>query len=212
MNKRKQLIDYGKKLIDEGLSFGSGGNLSMAMEDNQTFLITPSGIAYEALEKGDLVLLDHEGHTLEGDKKPSSEWQMHSSIYKNRSDIRALVHTHSPYVSVASTIVKSLPAISYLIASSGVSSVPVAPYETFGTEELAASAIDAMGKEAKAVILANHGLIAGGNSLKEAFSLAREIEFCAFLYVTAQSTGKEITLIPDEKMDIVIEKFKTYGQ
>lgn len=197
-------------MVENNLTFSTGGNLSIRIDD-RSFLITPSGMAYESLKERDLVVMTSEGEILKGDRKPSSEWHMHGAIYDARPEINVLIHTHSPYVSVVSSLGEDLPPISYLIASAGTRTVPLARYETFGTKELGEAAVEAMG-DCKAVMLANHGLIAGGDTLAQAFSLAQEIEFCAFMYVTALSTGKKIIFIPDDKMDEVIEKFKGYGQ
>lgn len=210
IQKRQKLIQYGKKMVENNLTFSTGGNLSIRIDD-RSFLITPSGMAYESLKERDLVVMTSEGEILKGDRKPSSEWHMHGAIYNVRPEINVLIHTHSPYVSVVSSLGEELPSISYLIASAGTRTVPLARYETFGTKELGEVAVEAMG-DCKAVMLANHGLIAGGDTLAQAFSLAQEIEFCAFMYVTALSTGKKINYIPDDKMDEVIEKFKGYGQ
>ena len=210
IQKRQKLIQYGKKMVENNLTFSTGGNLSIRIDD-RSFLITPSGMAYESLKERDLVVMTSEGEILKGDRKPSSEWHMHGAIYNVRPEINVLIHTHSPYVSVVSSLGEELPSISYLIASAGTRTVPLARYETFGTKELGEAAVEAMGN-CKAVMLANHGLIAGGDTLAQAFSLAQEIEFCAFMYVTALSTGKKINFIPDDKMDEVIEKFKGYGQ
>lgn len=210
IQKRQKLIQYGKKMVENNLTFSTGGNLSIRIDD-RSFLITPSGMAYESLKERDLVVMTSEGEILKGDRKPSSEWHMHGAIYNARPEINVLIHTHSPYVSVVSSLGEELPPISYLIASAGTRTVPLARYETFGTKELGEAAVEAMGN-CKAVMLANHGLIAGGDTLEQAFSLAQEIEFCAFMYVTALSTGKKINFIPDDKMDEVIEKFKGYGQ
>lgn len=197
-------------MVENNLTFSTGGNLSIRIDD-RSFLITPSGMAYESLKERDLVVMTSEGQILKGDRKPSSEWHMHGAIYDARPEINVLIHTHSPYVSVVSSLGEELPPISYLIASAGTRTVPLARYETFGTKELGEAAVEAMG-DCKAVMLANHGLIAGGDTLAQAFSLAQEIEFCAFMYVTALSTGKKINFISDDKMDEVIEKFKGYGQ
>lgn len=210
IQKRQKLIQYGKKMVENNLTFSTGGNLSIRIDD-RSFLITPSGMAYESLKERDLVVMTSEGQILKGDRKPSSEWHMHGAIYNARPEIKVLIHTHSPYVSVVSSLGEELPPISYLIASAGTRTVPLARYETFGTKELGEAAVEAMG-DCKAVMLANHGLIAGGDTLAQAFSLAQEIEFCAFMYVTALSTGKKINFISDDKMDEVIEKFKGYGQ
>ena len=209
---RNDLIQYGLALVEEGLTFGSGGNLSVRSDDSQSFFVTPSGMDYDALKKSDLVHMDPGGNVIAGTRKPSSEWPMHAAIYRSRPDVRALIHSHSKYISAFSVLGEDLGPVSYLIASSGVASVPCAPYETFGTDALAQKVVASMGKTSKAVILANHGLIAGGKNLKEALSLTRDLEFCAFMYMTALATGRAIQMIPEKKIDEVIAKLKTYGQ
>lgn len=212
VKERRDLIEYGMKILSEGLTFSSGGNLSVYLPKDQAFLITPSGMDYGKIKERDLVKLNLEGQIIEGERVPSSEWQMHKEIYLKRPDINALIHTHSKYISVLSTLGLDLVAVNYLMASAGVSRIPLAPYETFGTEDLALFAAEYLGDKSKAVILSNHGLIAGGKDLKEALEITRDLEFCAFLYITALSTGKEIQVIPEEKMNEVLEKAKTYGQ
>lgn len=212
INERKKIVQCGRRLVEKGLTFGSGGNVSIRLGEEDRFLITPSGLGGEEIKERDLVVMNTDGEILKGDRRPSSEWCMHSKIYQNRPDIGALVHTHSPYVTVVSTLGKDLPAISYLTASAGVSSIPLAPYATFGTEELADSVAESMGTKSKAVMLANHGLIAGGKTLADAFSLSEEIEFSAFLYVTALSTHREISYLSEEQMQRVIERLDDYGQ
>lgn len=212
VKERRDLIEYGLKMVEEGLTFSSGGNLSIYMARQKAFLITPSGMDYQKTKERDMVKMDLDGNILEGERKPSSEWLMHKEIYEKRDDINALIHTHSRYIGVLSTLGLDLVAVNYLMASSGVSRIPVANYETFGTEALAKAAVNRMGDTSKAVILSNHGLIAGGKTLKEAMEITRDLEFCAFLYVMALSTGKDINIIPDEKMQEVISKAKHYGQ
>lgn len=212
VKERRDLIEYGIRILSEGLTFSSGGNLSVYLPKDDAFLITPSGMDYSKIKERDLVKLDLEGNVIEGERVPSSEWQMHKEIYQSRPDIKALIHTHSKYISVLSILGLDLVAVNYLMASAGASRIPIAPYETFGTEGLAKFAAQYLGKESKAVILSNHGLIAGGKDLKEALEITRDLEFCAFLYVTALSTGREMNVISDEKMAEVLEKAKTYGQ
>ena len=88
---RNDLIQYGLTLVNEGLTTGSGGNLSVRSDDSKSFFITPSGMAYDVLKKSDLVHMDPEGNLLGGTRKPSSEWPMHAAIYRARPDIRALL-------------------------------------------------------------------------------------------------------------------------
>lgn len=206
--KRLEIIEYGNKILEEHLTFGSGGNLSLRYDENM--LITPSGVPYEELQKLEIVYMNYEGEVIIGKLKPSSEYMIHSKIYQERKDINAIIHTHSKYINVLGAIGEDLKAVHYLIASSGDSIVKVAPYETYGTKELAERALEYL-ENRKAVILANHGLVACGENLEEALQISRDLEFCAFVYVKALAVGK-VNIIPDEKIKEVVEKFKTHGQ
>ncbi|MDO5713822.1 MAG: class II aldolase/adducin family protein [Tissierellia bacterium] len=201
------IIEGGKELLRRNLTFGTGGNLSERKKDG--FLITPSGISYDCLEEKDLVLMDMEGSIVHGIHKPSSEWEMHRQIYRNFYKANAVVHTHSKYVNILACTGESLPAIHYLLASVGGNSVDIAPYHTYGTKELAEDAVKYMGNK-KAVILANHGLITWGDSIKEALDIAETVEFCSFLYVEASTFGTP-TLISNKEMELMLEKFQDYG-
>ena len=205
---RLEIIEYGKKILDKNLTFGSGGNISVRFDNNM--LITPSAVAYDELQKLEIVYMDYEGKVIRGNLKPSSEHKMHSLIYENRKDVNAIIHTHSKYINVLAALGMDLKAANYLIASSGDSIVKVAPYETYGTEELAEKALEYL-ENRKAVILANHGLITCGKDLEEAYNIAMDLEFCAFVYVKALSIGN-VNLIPEDKIEELVEKFKNHGQ
>lgn len=177
--ERQDLIHYAQKMIKEGLTKGTGGNLSVCDANHKYMAITPSGIDYFEMKIEDIVILDVEtGKVVEGDRLPSSESDMHRIFYKYRNDIQAIVHTHSKYATAVSTLEqKGLPAINYLLASAGVD-VPCAEYASYGTVALAKNAFAAM-KDRKACLLSNHGSLAGALSLKEAYDIASTVEFCS---------------------------------
>jgi len=134
---------------------------------------------------------------------------MHSIFYRKRDDISAIVHTHSPFAKTIASLNWDLPAVSYLVAYAG-RNVRCAKYASFGTKEIAENAFEAM-KDRKAVLLANHGLLAGAHDLANAFNIAEEIEFTAEIYYRAKSIGEPV-ILSDEEMDKMLDKFKTYGQ
>lgn len=206
--ERTQIADYGKKLIEHGLTKGTGGNISIYHRDQQLFAISPSGLSYMETEPKDVVVINLDGEIVDGERKPSSEIEMHRIFYQQREDINAVVHTHSPFATTVSALHWDLPAASYLVAFAG-KNVRCAEYATFGTRELAEKAFKAM-KDRKAVLLANHGLLAGAENLEQAFNIAEEIEYCAEIFVRARSIGDPV-IIPDPEMEHLVEKFKTYG-
>lgn len=207
--ERKELITYGKKLVTEGLTKGTGGNLSVFDREKGLMAITPSGIDFFAIQEEDIVIMDLDGNIVEGDKLPSSEWLMHLIQYQKRDDIDAVIHAHTTYGTVLACLREPLPASHYMIAVAG-KNVKVADYATYGTKELAENAAKAMANR-RAVFLANHGILAGAQDLLNAFNVIEEVEYCAKIYCVAKSFGEPV-ILPDDEMTLMAEKFKTYGQ
>ncbi len=207
--ERELVVLYGKKLIDSGLTTGTGGNISIFNPAKGLMAISPSGIAYHEIKPGQVVIMDLANNIVDSDKKPSSEYNMHKIFYKKREDVRAVVHTHSVYATTIACLNWELPAVHYLIGFAG-EKVPLAGYATFGTEELANNAYQAMGKY-NAVLLANHGLLAVGTDIDWAFNTAEEIEFTAQIYYQTKSIGEPVILAAEE-MEKIIRKFASYGQ
>lgn len=196
-------------MIENNLTTGTGGNISIYNREEGLMGISPSGIDYFNIYPEDVVVLDLEGNIVDGTRKPSSEYDMHRIFYKNREDINAVVHTHSIYSTTIACLHWDLPAVHYLIGFAG-KYVKCVDYETFGTRVLAEVAYEGM-EDRYAVLLGNHGLLAIGNDIEYAFNTAEEIEFCSELYYRTKSIGKPV-ILSDSQMDIVLEKFKTYGQ
>ena len=207
--ERLLLIEYGKKLVKAGLTKGTGGNLSIFDRKNGHVAITPSGIDFFEIQPEDIVIIDVDGNVIEGSRVPSSEWAMHVMPYKYRDDIDAVIHAHTMYATVMACLREDLPATHYMIAVAG-ENVRVAKYATYGSPELAQNAFEAM-KDRKAVILANHGILAGANDLLNAFNIIEEVEYCAEVYTKAKAIGEPV-ILPHEEMTLMAEKFKTYGQ
>ncbi|MEM5606909.1 L-fuculose-phosphate aldolase [Bacillus toyonensis] len=207
--EREEIVAYGRKMISSGLTKGTGGNISIFNREQGLVAISPSGLDYYETTPVDVVILNLDGEVVEGERKPSSELDMHLIYYRNREDINALVHTHSPYAKTIASLGWELPAVSYLIAFAGPN-VRCAPYETFGTKQLAEVAFEGMINR-RAVLLANHGLIAGANNIKMAFTVAEEIEFCAQIYYQTKSVG-EPKLLPEDEMENLAKKFEGYGR
>ena len=210
LEEKKELVEYGKKMSAEGLSSGTSGNLSIYLKEEGVVLITPSGIGYFDTTPEDIVVMDLEGNIIEGTRKPSSEWHIHTLFYKNKPEARAVVHTHSKFCTTLATLRMPIKAVHYVIADAGTNEVPCAPYRRYGTEELAKVAVESA-KESNAVLLANHGIVVCGKNLKSAYGLAKGMEYVAEIQVTAMSVGEPVVLSKEE-MDEVLEGFKTYGQ
>lgn len=205
--ERKLIVEYGKKLITNGLTRGSGGNISIYDRELGLIAITPSGQDYFKTKPEDIVILDLEGNVVEGKLKPSSELDMHLILYKNREDANAIVHTHSRYATAISCMGWNLEPVHYLIGLAGYD-VKCAKYATYGSKELARNALEAIG-DRNAVLLANHGLIALGSDLERAFSTAEHIEFVSEIYYLTKSLGQP-NLLTKSQLDEVMKKFNTF--
>lgn len=204
---RQRIIDVCHEMERSGLNRGTSGNVSCREGDH--FLITPSGVPVPQLRPDGIVAMDFSGKII-GEGKPSSEWHFHLHLLKNRSELNAIVHTHSPHATALACLREDLPAFHYMIAVAGGDSVRCAPYALFGTEALSANAVNAM-KDRKACLLANHGLIAAGRDLDEAMAVAVEIESLCQQYLLARQTGRPV-LLSSAEMQAVIERFRSYGR
>lgn len=207
--EREEIVRFGGKLLTARLTSGTGGNLSIFSRAAGLIAISPSGIEYDEMKPEDVPVVDAGGVVVEGIRKPSSELGFHLALYRTRPDIRAVVHTHSVYATTMACLNWELPAVHYLVAFSG-HKVPLAPYATFGSEDLAANVAAAIGDH-NAVLLANHGLATVGPNLATAFAVAEEIELVAQIYYQAKSIGEPV-ILPRCEMSRVIEKFTVYGQ
>ena len=207
--QRQQIVEYGRKMVQSGLTTGSGGNLSILSAPDNLIAISPSGIDYNDVTVADVVVVDRSGKVVDGERKPSSELGFHLALYAARPEVEAVVHTHSVYATTLACLHWELPAVHYLVAFSG-DKVPLAPYATFGSPELADNIIESIGSY-NAVLLANHGLVAVAADMKNCFNVAEEIELVSRIYYQTKTVGQPV-LVEGEEMQRVVEKFSHYGQ
>lgn len=203
---RQAIVETARRMNALGINQGMSGNVSARSESG--FLITPSGMDYDAMTAGDVVAMSAAGEAEAG--RPSSEWRFHHDIYQSRPDANAVVHTHSAHATTLACLGRGIPAFHYMIAIAGGRDVRCAPYATFGTQELSDHAVAAL-EGRKACLLANHGLIALGDDLTDALRVAEEVEVLAGQYWRALQIG-EPAILSETEMDDVIEKFKGYGR
>lgn len=193
-------------LLETGLVVNTSGNVSVRVDDH--VVITPSGRAYEELTAADILVLDLEGAPIDGDLLPSSETPLHLSIYASDASIQAIVHTHSIYATAVSTLTQELPAVHYQIADLG-GPVPVAPYQTFGTPELAASVTAAI-QGRSAALMQNHGAVTVAETVEQALSRSVTLEWLARLYLIATQSGSP-SLIDDDELVRVKQQQRKFG-
>lgn len=206
---RRTICEYGRQLLDDGLTTGTGGNLSARVDDDHV-AISPSGVPYGEISPADVPVVRMDGSVVEGDFDPSTELPMHLAVYEARPDVGGVVHTHSPYATTFASLGEPIPASHYLVAFAG-SKIPVAEYETHATPELGAAAVDALGDSFDATLLRNHGVLTASDTLDDAYTVALMVEFCARIHHQARAIG-EPEILPDEEIARLSDKLEGYGQ
>ncbi|MDE2448245.1 MAG: class II aldolase/adducin family protein [Gammaproteobacteria bacterium] len=208
LDLRAAVIRGCRDLTRLGLTHGTSGNVSVRRE-SATFFISPTGMAYDALEPDDVPLVTLEGRWF-GRRRPSSEWRFHRDIMAARPEAGAIVHAHSRHATALACTGRGIPAFHYMVAVAGGEDIRCAPYHTFGTQQLSDAALTAL-EGRKACLLAHHGIIAIGRDLAAALELAGEVESLAAQYCTALALGN-VGLLEEAEMRRVVEKFRTYGR
>jgi len=204
---RSAIISTAIQMNARRINSGKSGNVSARNETG--FLITPTGLPYESMRPEDIVAVTL-GGVATGPRLPSSEWRFHRDIYIDRPDAGAIVHAHSPFATTLACLGRGIPSFHYMVAIAGGRDIRCAPYATFGTQELSDSALAALAGR-RACLLANHGMIAVDASLEAALALAIDVEALAEQYWRALQIGAP-NLLSDAEMDIVLEKFTSYGK
>ena len=196
MDEKQQIIAAGKRLIHEGYTTHTWGNISLRGADGRIY-ITPSSMDYDLITEEDVVVIDTQGRILEGTRKPSIEKDLHAEIYRRRPDVGAIVHTH-PMESLAFACQGlEIPLITDAAVMTLRETVRTAPYGLPGSKELALHCADTLGKTAKAVLLANHGAVCVGRDLEDAFKTAKVLELTAELCRKILAAGGEPKALPE---------------
>ena len=186
--ERELIAEFGRRMTGDRLVVGTSGNLSI--RDGELLAVTPTGHAYDTLTP-DLVCVQRlDGSAVEGGLAPTSELPIHQLIY-GHTDAAAVVHTHSTAATVVSTVVEELPTIHYILAVMG-GPIRVAPYATFGSEELAGNVLAAI-RDRSGVLLANHGAVTYGPTIQAAYDRALYLEWVAEVWLRAHALAPAFT-------------------
>ena len=212
---KKEVIKYAQKLNSTNLSPLRSGNVSIRVTHNNVegFLLTPSGKRYENLVPEDIVFLalkeEYDNLKLFNTSlNPSSEWRFHQDIYLKKNEAKDIVHAHSSHATAVSAYGKPIPAFHYMIALAGGDDIKCAEYATFGTTELSKNIIKAL-ENRKACLMSNHGQVAFGVNLKQAFELAEEVENICHQYIIALKIGNP-KILSSVEMNKILDKIKHY--
>jgi L-fuculose-phosphate aldolase len=202
------LVATARRTVSEGLVVGTSGNVSVRVGD--TVLVTPSGVPYDRLTPEDVTGVGLDGRQVLGTLVPTSELPMHLAVHRT-TDARAVVHTHAVHATAVSTLVPELPVIHYMTAALG-GPVRVAPYATYGSEELAENMLRALAGRT-GCLLQNHGTMTYGATLDQAYDRTAQLEWMCRLWLTASSVpGLSPSLLSAGQLTEVAEKLRGYGQ
>lgn len=210
---RLALVAAARRLEAAGLTHNSNGNLSVRVPGG--LLVTPTGIPASALQPEDGVVLDLDGAVVEGDRRPTSEWRLHTRVMARRPEIGAVVHTHSPEATAAAVQGRAVPPVHYVAArfsdTGDPAGLPCAPYATYGSTDLAEGVASVLGAHGRAALMANHGAVVLAGDLDAGVALALDVEWLCGVWRRAVALGDPVVL-PDEEIARVAAQFATYGQ
>jgi L-fuculose-phosphate aldolase len=204
--ERTAIVDYAQRMVRDRLVVGTSGNLSLRRDD--LIAVTPSGTDYDTMQPQDVAVVSMDGTLVDGNLKPTTELPFHLACH-NRHGATAVVHTHSTAATALSLLRDDVPFVHYQIAMFG-GSVLVAPYATYGTDELVAHINTAL-EGRTGCILKHHGTLCTGDSLAKAYDRARQLEWLCDVWLRASAVGTPDLLDSDE-ISTVVQRFGTYGQ
>ncbi|MDM0009713.1 class II aldolase/adducin family protein [Variovorax sp. J22G73] len=204
---REALASAYQRLARLGLNNGSAGNISCRFGED--VLISPTGADGDSISPEAFVHIAMGGEA-RGPGVPSSEWSMHTAIYRAYPQAQAVVHTHADACVALSCQRKPIPAFHYMLAGFGGDDVRCAEYATFGTDALAQSAVDAL-EGRNACLLANHGMICHAPALDKAVANAAKLETLARQYWMSAQLGAPV-ILSTEEMAVVRERYRGYGK
>lgn len=194
MNVKQMIVEAGRKMYNTGLVAGTSGNISMRNPDKEdSFFITPSSMAYDQIQEHDIVEINSKGEPYIKGQRPSSEWQMHVSVYQRFEKYNAIVHTHSTFATSFAVTHENIPLILIEMKPYLGGDLHVAPYRPAGTKELGEVILPYL-EDRNSCLLANHGTISCGETLEDAFMAAEYVEDAAKIYYYAKTSGTPVII------------------
>lgn len=194
---RLDLIETARRLLREGLVEGTAGNLSVRTEEGQV-LLTPASLGYEGMAPEDLVICDLAGHVLRGARQPTSEKALHLAVLRAHPEVGAVIHSHAKRASTFAVAREPLPCVIEEFQLYVGGDVPVADYALSGSDALGEACAKHLGARS-AVLMANHGLLAIGRDLAQAYHVTALVERTAEIVLGARSLGR-VTPLPEETL------------
>lgn len=207
--QRQDLIDTARKMEQYGLIRMSEGNVALRIDDK--VLVTPTAMAYDTMAIDDIVVVDLEGRTVEGKRRPTSDLKAILYILNHKPEVNAIIHTHQPKAVALSLICDKLPLISTTMVDEVKDEVNVAPFTISSDEGMGIQTVEYATK-ALCVILKNHGIMAFGKDLEQALSAAIYLEESCDIYLSALAANRQISVLTKEQAEAEDAPRGYYGQ
>ncbi len=205
---KEQVLNCSRWLSEHGYFgtlLGTGGNVSVRIEEENAIAITPSAIPYKDISIDDICIVDFDQKQIDGKYAPSVETGIHVAVYKNRLDVNAVIHTHQVFASIFSIIDQRVPALFDEVAFNIGHVIDTIPYDLSGSPELVENVVSKLNNHCNCYIMQNHGALSLGATLERALLNAELLEKLCSIYYYALSTGKEVTALPDSIVDMIKE-------
>lgn len=208
MDCRKIIVDTGLRLVNEGFTIGTWGNISCRDTGTGLIYMTPSGMDYSSLTVDDIVAMSADGSVATVNRRPSTEKSMHLAVYSARPEVYAIIHTHPVYSTVFGCMGEDIPLITDEAAQCLGDVCRVAKYALPGSDELAANCVKALGTTANCCLLRSHGAVCVGKNMEKAFTVSSVLEITAKIYILIRLMGENYKPISKEN----IEKMQHFAE
>lgn len=213
MNYKQLIVESGKRMSGSGLTVETWGNISFRDKETGLVYLTPSAMLYDTIVEDDVVVCRLDGTIVEGERKPTIETEMHLSVYRNREDVNAIIHTHPIYSMVYAAQGKDIPLIIDEAAQILGDVCRCADYALPGSAELAENCVKALGERSNSCLIHPHGAVCVSGDMDGAFKTAKVLEVTAQIYYMIEATGGKPAGISDENIKAMQDFVKnSYGQ
>lgn len=206
---RREIVKVGRVLHQRSFIAACDGNLSVRLDDDRV-LVTPTGMSKGEMRPADLVIVDMDGSRVKGRREMTSEIGMHLLIYRMRPDIQGIVHAHPPTATgfAAAGLALNQPLVCEVVI--GLGQIPLAPYGTPGTPELART-LEPLIPDYDAILMANHGVVTYGTDLRSAYMKMETVEHFAQIALVTHVLGQQQLLDSPDLEKLVAARSKYLG-
>ena len=206
--QKKQIVETAQSLVQKGYLMATGGNLSLRIQGQNVFAVTPSNYDYMKMTLEDVCILDFDLNMIDGHLKPSVESAMHGAVYQVRTDVNAIIHTHQVYTSALTLIKAPIPALFDEQSRFLGRSVDIIPYAPSGTGMLKNTVAKHVKNHNNAFMMQNHGALVFGHDMERAVHNVEILEKCALAYLLAICTERRVSKIPLAVREVAFSKLR----